>query len=167
MTNDHRRTPPPARSPAGRPAEAARPPVALEQAFDGDSLYALRAAAAAHAASAGLPPDRVYDLVVAVHELAANAVRHGAGQGTLRIWSAGDAVYCEVSDGPAAGGGRAGAGTPPPADADPPPAAGWPVQHGHGLWLIQQVADEATVRTGPGGSTATVTFRRHHSSQAR
>jgi hypothetical protein len=67
-----------------RPGQA--PPGAgtalLEQAFDRDSLYALRSAVAAHAAEAGLPRQRVYDVVVAdVHELAANAVRHGAGHG--------------------------------------------------------------------------------------
>ena len=55
----------------------------LDQAFDGDSLYALRAAVAAHAAEAGLPRQRVYNVVTAAHELAANAVRHGAGQVSL------------------------------------------------------------------------------------
>src|SRR5580704_16283973 len=49
----------------------------LDQAFDEDSLYALRAAVAAHATQAGLAPGRADDLVIAVHELAANAVRHG------------------------------------------------------------------------------------------
>src|ERR1700735_559198 len=53
----------------------------LDQAFDADSLYALRAAVAAHATQAGLPPGRADDLVIAVHELAANAGRHGAAPG--------------------------------------------------------------------------------------
>ena len=70
----------------------------LEQAFDGDSLYALRAAVAAHASEAGLPRQRVYDVVAAVHELAANAVRHGAGHGRLRLWADGQALHCQVSD---------------------------------------------------------------------
>lgn len=35
----------------------------LDQVFDGDSLYALRAAVAAHASQAGMPDGRVRDLV--------------------------------------------------------------------------------------------------------
>src|SRR5215468_6017143 len=73
-------------------------PPALDQAFDGDSLYALRATVAAHGSRAGLSDGRTRDLVLAVHELAANAVRHGAGQGRLRMWAAQDAVRCEVTD---------------------------------------------------------------------
>src|SRR5512140_1793482 len=73
-------------------------PPALDQAFDNDSLYALRAAVAAHGSRAGLPEGRTRDLVLAVHELAANAVRHGAGEGRLRLWAAQDAVRCEVTD---------------------------------------------------------------------
>jgi hypothetical protein len=44
--------------------------LALEQVFDGDLLYALRSAVAAHAAQAGLPPGRAHDVVIAAHELA-------------------------------------------------------------------------------------------------
>ena len=64
-----------------RPPLAATDAPILDQVFDADSLYALRAAVAAHGAQAGLPPGRADDLVIAVHELAANAVRHGAGHG--------------------------------------------------------------------------------------
>ena len=76
MSNEHGGGQRPVARPADAPAGAGPAPI-LEQAFDAGSLYALRAAAAAHAAQAGLPPVRVHDLVVAVHELAANAVRHG------------------------------------------------------------------------------------------
>jgi anti-sigma regulatory factor (Ser/Thr protein kinase) len=117
----------------------------LEQRFDGDSLYALRAAVAAHGSQAGLSEGRTRDLVLVVHELAANAVRHGAGHGRLRLWTTRDEVYCEVTDG-AAGS---------PADA----AAPWRVEPGHGLWLVHQVADEASVRSGPSGTVAAVSFR--------
>src|ERR1700750_528185 len=71
---------------------------ALDQAFDSDSLYALRAAVAAHGSQAGLSDGRTRDLVLAGNDLAANAVRHGAGQGRLRLWAADDAVRCEVTD---------------------------------------------------------------------
>jgi anti-sigma regulatory factor (Ser/Thr protein kinase) len=123
----------------------------LDQAFNGDSLYALRSAAAAHAAEAGLPPGRVTDLVLAVHELAGNAVRHGGGRGRLRMRADGQALHCEVTDsGPAPA--RAPGGTR--GDAQ------WPVVHGHGLWVIRQLADQVSVRSGPDGTIAAVTFGR-------
>src|SRR5438046_10287596 len=68
----------------GAAARDGEPP-ALDQAFDGDSLFALRATVAAHGSRAGLSEGRTRDLVLAVHELAANAVRHGAGRGRPRL----------------------------------------------------------------------------------
>jgi anti-sigma regulatory factor (Ser/Thr protein kinase) len=126
----------------------------LDQAFDGDSLPALRVAVAARAARAGLPPHRADDLVVAAHELAANAVRHGAGHGRLRLWQRENALECEVTDDgkPPAPGARPGPG-PGPGDA-----ARWPSERGHGIWLVRQVADEASLRSGPGGTVVTVSF---------
>ena len=119
----------------------------LEQAFDGDSLYALRSAVAAHAASAGLSRQRVYDVVTATHELAANAVRHGAGHGRLRLWADRQALHCQVSDGG-------------PADQDPAryEAAAWQSEHAHGLWIIDKVADQVSLKRAPSGTTVTVTF---------
>ena len=49
----------------------------LDLAFDSGTLHALRAAVQEHAGHAGMPEDRVVEVVLAVHELAANAVRHG------------------------------------------------------------------------------------------
>jgi anti-sigma regulatory factor (Ser/Thr protein kinase) len=121
---------------------------ALDQAFDGDSLYALRAAVAAHGSQAGLSEARTRDLVLAVHELAANAVRHGAGQGRLRLWAAQDAVRCEVTD----------EGTP--GEADAADAARWQAEPGHGLWLVRRIADWASVQSGASGTVAAVIFRR-------
>ncbi len=168
MSNEHGGGQRPVARPADAPVGAGPAPI-LEQAFDAGSLYALRAAAAAHAAQAGLPPVRVHDLVVAVHELAANAVRHGAGQGELRIWADGGALHCQVTEGQPAGDGALatpGPATPGPATAGPgsragegaAQAAGWQIEHGHGLWLVQQVADQARLHAVPGGSTVTVTF---------
>ena len=135
---------------AGRAAPAGSPAPILDQAFDGDSLPALRAAVAAHAARAGLPPHRADDFVVAAHELAANAVLHGAGHGRLRLWHRETALDCEVTDD----------GRPPAPGARPGPrdAARWRAERGHGIWLVRHVADEASLRSGPGGTVATVSF---------
>lgn len=123
----------------------------LDQAFDGDSLYALRAAVAAHAAAAGLSKAAVYDVTAVAHELAANAVVHGAGHGRLRLWAADGFLYCQVSD-----DGREGAADRPVPSPDG--AGPWPVQHGHGLWLVRQVADHVGIDHGPAGTTATARF---------
>jgi anti-anti-sigma factor len=129
--------------------ERGQPPL-LDQAFDADSLYTLRAAVAAHAAQAGMPEGRVGDLVLAVHELAANAAWHGAGHGRLRFWKTADAVVCEISDDGTAGGDAGDQG-----QAD---AASWSVDFGHGLWLVRQIADQVSIRTGTGGTVAVVSF---------
>jgi anti-sigma regulatory factor (Ser/Thr protein kinase) len=133
----------PRRSQAARSTDAA----VLDQAFDRDSLYALRSAVAAHASAAGLPRQRVYDVVSAAHELAANAVRHGAGHGRLRLWADGRSLSLEVSDdGPAK------------RDDARPDAAEWKREHAHGLWIIDQIADQVGLDRDPGGTTVTVTF---------
>src|SRR5512140_1741823 len=150
MTDDARRR---LRPGANMTAGDAESP-ALDQAFDGDSLFALRAAVAAHGSQAGLSEGRTRDLVLAVHELAANAVRHGAGQGRLRLWAAQDAVRCEVTD-------EGAPGEPNTADAaDAADAERWQAEPGHGLWLVRRIADSASVQSGASGTVAAVIFRR-------
>jgi len=114
---------------------------ALEQEFDVSSLYALRAAVAAHAAKAGLSRQQVYDVTAAAHELAANAVLHGAGRGRVRLWTSGQFLYCQVTD-----DGHGGVG------------AVWPAEHGHGLWLVGQVASQLSIDHSPAGTTVTARF---------
>jgi anti-sigma regulatory factor (Ser/Thr protein kinase) len=86
-----------------------------------------------------MPEDRAMYVTLAVHELAANAVSHGAGSGRLLIHAAGGALRCQVSD--------AGPGTGP-----------WPLRQGHGLWIVQAVADQVTASSGPHGSQITAVF---------
>jgi anti-sigma regulatory factor (Ser/Thr protein kinase) len=128
----------------------------LDQAFDSGTLYALRAAVQAHAIQAGLPENRTDDLVIAVHELAANAVRHGAGAGRLRMWERDGALHCEVSDSgsPDSGSPDSGIQAGPGGNT----ADRWPFLQGHGLWLVRLVADQISVFSGPGGTCATVVF---------
>jgi anti-anti-sigma factor len=123
----------------------------VDQAFDADSLYALRAAVSAHATQAGLTPGRADDLVIAVHELAANAVRHGAGHGRLRVWQTDQHLRCEIADD----------GVPQAPDgprAEAPNAAQWRAEPGHGLSLVRQVADQTSLSSGPDGTLASVSF---------
>jgi anti-sigma regulatory factor (Ser/Thr protein kinase) len=145
----------------GRAAPASAQALLLDQEFDSGTLYALRAAVQAHAGQAGLPEDRTGEVVLAVHELAANAIAHGAGHGRLRMWERAGALSCEIADAGPGGAGRptgpspGGAGRPtgPSEAADP-----WPAADGHGLWLVRQVADQLDLRSGPRGTRAVVTF---------
>jgi len=112
----------------------------FEERFDASALHLVRERIAACAAGAGLPGDRAAEVVLAVHELAANAVRHGAGAGRLLVRAAAGVLCCLVSD--------AGPGT-----------GDWPVQQGHGLGLVRQVADQFSVSSGPRGSYVMAVFR--------
>jgi anti-sigma regulatory factor (Ser/Thr protein kinase) len=148
-----------------RPAGETGVPV-LDLEFDSGTLNALRAGVKAHACQAGLPEARAEDVVLAVHELAANAVSHGAGAGRLRIWKLAGALHCQVEDGDPLGPGHpgeplehAGREAAGAADASGPasgrPLPSWP---GHGLWLVRQVADRMRILSGARGTRATVAF---------
>ena len=122
--------------PAGEPGF----PV-LDLPFDSGTLTALRAGVKAQACEAGLPEARAEDVVLVVHELAANAVSHGAGAGRLRIWKLAGSLRCQVEDGDPLGSGRP-----------------LPSRPGHGLWLVRQVADRMRILSGARGTRATVAF---------
>jgi anti-sigma regulatory factor (Ser/Thr protein kinase) len=130
----------------------------LDQAFDSGALHILRAEVLAHACRAGLTASRAGDVVLAVHELAANAIRHGAGAGRLRIWKLARALRCQVDDGdPSPSGRMVGevGGTDVPGQGPEKP---WLSLPGHGLWVVRQVADQMRIVTGPRGTRATIVF---------
>ena len=123
----------------------------MDLAFDTGTLSELRKAVLAEAAGAGLPGSRAADVMLAVHELAANEVRHGAGSGLLSMRTRDGQLHCRVSNlGPAQAGGTAVRVT---ASALP-----WPVRPGHGLWLVQAAADQVTTGSGPAGRWVTAVF---------
>ncbi|MFD6952739.1 serine/threonine protein kinase [Nocardiopsis sp. TSRI0078] len=97
----------------------------------GPSLPRLRGELAALGEDVGFPPDRVDSLVVAVNELAANVVEHGAGKGTVQLWRAPGRWVCDVFD------ERGGLSDPlagyRPADGVRP--------RGYGLWITRQTCD--------------------------
>lgn len=100
--------------------------MALDESFDARTLPDLRRAVLSEAAAAGLTGDRARDVMLAVHELAANAVCHGGGSGWLRILLIEGVLQCQVGDAGTGGLARASSAV----TAEP-----WPVQRGHGLWL--------------------------------
>jgi anti-sigma regulatory factor (Ser/Thr protein kinase) len=89
----------------------------------------------------GLTLERADDLVLAAGEVATNTIRHGGGEGLLRMWEANGSVICEIAD--------QGSITDPLAGRRHPR---WDTAGGFGLWLANQVCDLVQVRTFATGS---------------
>ncbi len=123
------------------------PVVDLTQPFTEKDLYALRAAVTAHAHAAGASPGSVDSLLIAVGELASNAVRHGGGTGTLRLWVSDGRLLCQVSDhGP-------GFTDPQLSGRDPiPPTA----PGGRGLWIVRQICPHVSIDSDDTGTVVTI-----------
>ena len=119
--------------------------VVFHRAFDGDDYAAVRADVRARAASAGLNLERTNDLVLGVHEVAVNSVRHGRGANELLIWEQDHSLVCEVR-----GSGCIAdplVGRRPPLRAD---------EHGRGLWMANQLCDLVQIRSGKAGTTVRI-----------
>ena len=121
----------------------------VEERFDAHRLASLRRLVARAAAAVGITGERADDVVMAVNEIATNAVAHAGGSGLLRVWVGHGRLLCEVRD-QGAGLPADGLGGRPP----PPPVA----TSGRGLWLARQVST-VTVNTGPTGTTVRLAFR--------
>ncbi len=100
-------------------------------AFGRSDLHDLRSAVA-DVASAHTP-DRVSDIVLAVHELAVNSIMHGGGEGVVHVLHTGDELVFDVRD-------ADGSGVVPAVRSPTPDALG-----GRGLWLAQHLADALTI----------------------
>jgi len=131
----------------GEPLPAPPEPVRAVP-FTGEDLPAIRALAAERADDAGLSAEKRQDLVLALHELATNSVRHGGGAGRLAIWSEPGELVCEIRDG--------GFIEDPLVDRRRPPGDRL---GGYGLWLANQLCDLVQLRTGASGSVARVHMR--------
>lgn len=127
---DHPLDPPPEEAPV-LPFEA-----------DRGALPAARAFVRRAAVACGLQPAVVEHLVLAANEVVTNSVRHGGGQGVVRVWRDGDAVVCEVRD--------AGRFTSDPLVGRRPPATDQ--FGGRGLWLVHQLCDLVQVRSTEGNT---------------
>jgi anti-sigma regulatory factor (Ser/Thr protein kinase) len=115
------------------------PPGAAAIAFTtADHLAAVRDFVGAHALAAGLAPDRVNGLRLAVSEIVTNTLRHTEGGGVMRVWSDGDAVISELTD---AGTFQHEIVRPV---AHPATAGGW------GLFITGKVCDEFLCYSQPG-----------------
>jgi anti-sigma regulatory factor (Ser/Thr protein kinase) len=133
--------------PAGADLPLDPPPPDAHCVRYGWALGPVRDAVAAAAQAAGVSRDRARDLVLSVHEAAANSLRHANGAGVLHTWRTGGELICDIRDDgtvtdPLAGRRRSAA------DA-----------RGHGLWVANQVCDLVQIRSRPGRTTVRLHMR--------
>ncbi|MFE9244448.1 anti-sigma factor RsbA family regulatory protein [Nocardiopsis sp. NPDC006938] len=114
----------------------------------GQSLPRLREELTALAGAVGLPPARVDNMVVAVNELAANVLEHGAGKGSVHLWRAPDRWVCDVFD--------------EHGDLRDPLAGYRPADtlrsRGYGLWITRQTCDYLEICGSGEGSLTRLHF---------
>jgi anti-sigma regulatory factor (Ser/Thr protein kinase) len=125
-----------------RSAPLSEPTRCLESmTFQVGQLALVRSLVEARGSQFGLTGTQLDDLVLAVHEIAANSVRHGGGQGRFRLWRDGRSLVAEISD--------RGTITDPLAGREHPGASS---ERGRGLWIANQLCDLVQIRTYPTGS---------------
>lgn len=112
-----------------------------------DDLGVVREHVQGYGEWAGMEPQRVDDLVLAVNELASNSLRYGGGGGSLHLWTDDGAIVCEVED--------VGVITDPLAGRRPP----GPDLEAPGLWLVNQLCDLVQIRSGPEGTRIRIRVR--------
>jgi anti-sigma regulatory factor (Ser/Thr protein kinase) len=116
----------------------------LTEAFSKDDVARLRRLVGHHADAVGLAETRKHDLVLAVDEIATNAIRHGGGAGELTLWVSREKLWFRVADrGP-------GMHTSPPTKPPSRRQIG-----GRGLWITRQVTDDMSIESGPDGTVVT------------
>jgi anti-sigma regulatory factor (Ser/Thr protein kinase) len=125
------------------PEPRARPFELFFESIDG--LPSVRRFVSEHAARNGLDALQTADIVLAVHEVATNSIRHGGGKGWLRVWWDGDALVCEVHD--------RGHFQDPLLGRQSPAGD---VDGGRGLWIANQLCDLVQLRTSPSGNVVRI-----------
>ncbi|GAA3085030.1 ATP-binding protein [Streptosporangium carneum] len=122
-----------------------------ELAFCLPDLPDVRDFATAQAVQSGMSEEALADFLVAVNEVATNAVTHGhpTAKAVLRMWSVGRVLVVEIHD--------EGRWTPetPPGQTPPAPHA----TSGMGLWVARMVSSDIRFETGAAGTFITMSFK--------
>jgi anti-sigma regulatory factor (Ser/Thr protein kinase) len=125
--------------PAAPPPLLGPPDLRLQ--FSAWQLHQVRTTVERALQDCGYERERVEDVVLAVNELATNAVEHGSPQAQLSLWTGPRGVVCEIDD----------AGTlldPLPGLHAPHPAE----PRGRGVWIARQLCDSLHVWTDGHGT---------------
>ncbi|MFF7679288.1 ATP-binding protein [Actinacidiphila glaucinigra] len=131
---------------AGDPAAGGCP---LERDFAEGDLPRLRVLTEEFAMRAGLPAANRGEFVLAMNEVASNAIVHGGGRGRLMLRRTEGEVQCRVTDG----------GPGFDAAVIPELLPGLDSRCGRGLWLVRLVTDHLSIVRGPVGTVVTLAIR--------
>jgi Histidine kinase-like ATPase domain len=144
----------------------------LDVVFGWADFARLRRQVAAQCADAGLTGTRLDDFVLAVHEIAANAIVHAGAGGRLILRRAASGLRCLVADTipkaalscPAARSGdtrEMTSTTTEPAEPAERAEPGEPIgaDCGRGLWLAATLADELSITSGPDSTIVSLYMR--------
>ena len=141
----------------------------LDVVFGWADFARLRRQVAAQCAAAGLTGTRLDDFVLAVHEIAANAIVHAGAGGRLILRRAASGLRCLVADTipkttPSCPAPRSGDMREVHADqagavctAEPGEPIG--ADSGRGLWLAATLADELSITSGPDSTIVSLYMR--------
>lgn len=118
-----------AEMPAAAPLLLGAPDVEL--AFTAWQLHEVRTAVAELAGQGAFDTTRIEDVVLAVNEIATNAVEHGSGEARLALWLTSCGIIAEVHDrGESLAEPLPGMRAPHPSDP-----------RGRGVWIARQLCD--------------------------
>jgi anti-sigma regulatory factor (Ser/Thr protein kinase) len=120
-------------------ARPAPPPVLLgppdlRLAFSAWELHEVRTTVEQALDAADYGRERAEDVILAVNEVATNAVEHGTPQARLSVWTGPDGLICEIDDGGRLRDPLPGLQAPHPAEP-----------RGRGVWIARQVCDSLHV----------------------
>ncbi|MFJ9551424.1 ATP-binding protein [Streptomyces erythrochromogenes] len=96
-----------------------------------------------------LSEPRRAQFVLAVHEVMCNAVRHGGGEGTIRLFRSADSLCCQVND--------KGSGFDENLIPRALPSVDAPGRRG--LWLVRELTDRMDIARCAGGASITIAMR--------
>ena len=130
------------RGPAAPARRLAKPQGDLwEIPFAAEDLVELRSLVGGWATREALAAEATEELVLSVHELATNSIRHGGGVGMLRLWRTGEELVCEVEDAGQMADAEVGEAQPGTAPAE-----------SRGLWIARRLCDRVQIRSDGQGT---------------
>ena len=135
----------------------------LDVVFGWADFATLRRLVAGQCADAGLTGTRLDDFVLAVHEIAANAIVHAGAGGRLILQQAANELRCLIEDAIS----KTPVSCPAPRSGDirdwprEAPGQGEPIgtDSGRGLWLAATLADELSITSGPDSTIVSLYMR--------
>lgn len=120
----------------------ARPPARAHTfTASAERLAPSRAFVRTSARGAGLPADRVDDLVLAANEVVTNSIRYAGGCADVSLWRENGTLVCEVRDRGHVADSMVGLLAPEPSATT-----------GRGLWLVNELCDLVQIRSADEGT---------------